>query len=468
MNDCPFCGDSIIQLGEQCDLGNWGPITGCSDFDAFTGGTLTCIDPGNLYECHFDTSGCTGGTSGFCGDGTIDEGEQCDGLDWGPITGCHDFDAFTNGLLTCDDNCFFNTSGCSDTGPTCGDGIIHPGEQCDGANWGPVTNCTYFDNYVGGTLSCNAAGSPDECLFDLSQCTGGNTSGFCGDGVINNLEQCDGSNWGPITSCEDFDSFTSGTLSCQNCLFNTSQCMYFGPYCGDNIWQPLAGESCDTDKIGSCASDEACNETCDCVPCVADGTCYSLCPDDPDCTTTIEGTVRETVSQDGISGAIISVVSPPPGFLAVTNDVGWYRIMDVPSGLRYISAAKPGYRSVTLEVDLPPGVTHTLNFNLSDGDCGECADWEYRCDTTCGGVGQCNANGDEVPPECNGARPDDWVLNSAGTGYVKCCEGWEMRDKIQGTITTAGCMEDLAKYTRLLQYQGGQIELIVYTWKPCP
>ena len=31
-------GDGIIDAGETCDESNWGPITGCTDFDEFTGG----------------------------------------------------------------------------------------------------------------------------------------------------------------------------------------------------------------------------------------------------------------------------------------------------------------------------------------------------------------------------------------------------------------------------------------------
>ena len=56
-----YCGDGIINTGETCDGTEFGPITGCSAFDEFTGGTLTCNGPGIENECHFDTSQCTGG-----------------------------------------------------------------------------------------------------------------------------------------------------------------------------------------------------------------------------------------------------------------------------------------------------------------------------------------------------------------------------------------------------------------------
>ena len=109
------CGDGIINRGETCDGSEWGPITGCSDFDVFDddeGALLSCVD------CNFDTSQCTGGTEGICGDGVVNTGETCDGnppgdYDWGSITGCSNFDEFTGGTLHCNSNCMFNTIDCT-------------------------------------------------------------------------------------------------------------------------------------------------------------------------------------------------------------------------------------------------------------------------------------------------------------------------------------------------------------------
>lgn len=100
---------------------------------------------------------------------------------------------------------------------SCGDGVINTGEQCDGSEWGPITNCTDF-GYTGGTLSC------DGCVFDTSQCTG-KTAGDCGDGVINTGEQCDETSLA-FSSCTNFDSFTSGTLICNEyCILDTNVCL---------------------------------------------------------------------------------------------------------------------------------------------------------------------------------------------------------------------------------------------------
>ncbi len=107
-----YCGSNITGPGEECD-GNppgkydWGKITGCSDFDLFIGGSLKCGS-----DCKFDTTSCTGGISGICGDNVVNTGETCDGFNWGSITGCQNFDNFTAGDLSCGVDCHFDTNKC--------------------------------------------------------------------------------------------------------------------------------------------------------------------------------------------------------------------------------------------------------------------------------------------------------------------------------------------------------------------
>ncbi len=96
--------NGILDEGEACDRDR---LDGkdCESF-GFSGGTLTCDD-----TCEFDTSGCTDYDCN--NDGHLDVGkEACDGDELGGKT-CSDFDDFTGGTLTCDDTCEFDTSGCS-------------------------------------------------------------------------------------------------------------------------------------------------------------------------------------------------------------------------------------------------------------------------------------------------------------------------------------------------------------------
>lgn len=59
-------------------------------------------------------------------------------------------------------------------GSNCGNGVQEPGEQCDGNDFGGVTGCQQL-GFGGGTLACD----PVNCTFDTSNCIpdmGGSTS----------------------------------------------------------------------------------------------------------------------------------------------------------------------------------------------------------------------------------------------------------------------------------------------------
>jgi len=143
----------------------------CEVAEASVPSNVDCNDPEINCECVWENNECkTGweGSGGYCGDGVINPGEQCDGIDLGFITGCSNFDVFTGGSLSCD-NCQFNTSLCTGGTPGgyCGDEVINPGETCDGINWEPITGCSDFDVFTGGILTC------EDCQFDTALCTDG-------------------------------------------------------------------------------------------------------------------------------------------------------------------------------------------------------------------------------------------------------------------------------------------------------
>lgn len=166
---CPYDPEPVICSGYTTESHCNSNICEIDVQDSVPG--VDCSDPGITCECIWDDNECKasweGGDGGYCGDGNIDSGEQCD-VDWGSITNCSNFDDFTGGSLSCVD-CQFNTSLCTGgvDGGYCGDGVINPGETCDGSEWEPITNCGDFDAFTGGTLMCV------DCQFDTSQCAGG-------------------------------------------------------------------------------------------------------------------------------------------------------------------------------------------------------------------------------------------------------------------------------------------------------
>jgi hypothetical protein len=99
-------------------------------------------------------------TGETCGDGVLDPGEACDGADLGG-QGCGDF-GLLDGVLGCLGDCSIDTSGCLPQ-LTCGNGTLEGEEVCDGGELGGETCESLM--FTGGTLVC-----ADNCTFDTSGC----------------------------------------------------------------------------------------------------------------------------------------------------------------------------------------------------------------------------------------------------------------------------------------------------------
>ena len=144
------CGDGVRAGEEECDGNDLGGLT-CLDY-GFQDGTLVCTE-----NCTLFTDTCS-----TCGDGQLAATESCDGNNFGGLT-CTDL-GYDSGVLACGPNCdSIIESGCMQA-PTCGNGLLDPGEACDGNNLAGQT-CQSL-GYDGGSLSCTPG-----CLINTDACT---------------------------------------------------------------------------------------------------------------------------------------------------------------------------------------------------------------------------------------------------------------------------------------------------------
>ena len=191
---CTFCGDNKIQANEACDGTAKGAV---SDADAV---------------CKADCSGF----NPYCGDGIANNGERCDGEDFGTL-------GKPIATSVCSELCQID--------PVCGDGIANNGERCDGSDFGTLGK-------PHASATCSAA-----CQINP----------YCGDGVVNNGERCDGSDFGALGKPK-----TTATCS-SSCQIN--------PYCGDNVVQ--SGEQCELPNTSRTLG-RGCNGSCQ-NTCASDG-----------------------------------------------------------------------------------------------------------------------------------------------------------------------------------------------------
>ena len=241
------CGDGIVnQSNEDCDGGKYRlGSDDCSAYgDLYQSGTkVSC-----LSNCTVDTSACK--VKAYCGDGIVNNSEECDrdafllGEDscaaWDP-------NKYSSGKVKCNNTtCKIDFSACIDK-PTvkCGNGKLDEGEWCDGNQFDDdIKSCSDWDpNYGSGTLKCTS-----DCQIDDSACK---VKEFCGDGVLNNGEVCDGTKFvSNRTSCKTIfpDLYSSGSVTCKNdCTYDTSACV---AYCGNGSVNTTKGEACDHSATG--------------------------------------------------------------------------------------------------------------------------------------------------------------------------------------------------------------------------
>lgn len=265
-----------------------------------------------IAACHFESAGLGDDGAGPAADGTAPASAQTSadtGADTSSLGSSSSVtSSATSGADSDSEGGSGSDSNADSTGdvppPGCGNGMVDPGEQCDGGNDPPCTPvCTINvcgDGYLGPTEQCDDAGANG----DDKSCTSACQNARCGDGLLGPGEPCDDGNASntdacligciPATCGDGFQQMDveSCDLGAGNGVYGGAcnvTCNGPGPNCGDGVWDPQH-EACDGDGAPPGADcQDGCKPECefgkvDCNNNPADG-CQGLLTDKNNCGT---------------------------------------------------------------------------------------------------------------------------------------------------------------------------------------
>jgi len=294
---CAGCSGKSVSADPACDPG---------DPDACAEG-LTCLwsDADGGYRCVADPAGC--------GNGQLEVGEACDGLDLGGQS-CESL-GYLSGPLACAADCTLDTIDCA-APEDCNNGVLDPGEDCDGPNLGGLT-CEDL-GMGGGSLGCSPV-----CRFEPGGC---DNPPVCGNGQVDYGEACDDGNTVGCDGCSPVcqpDGCGNGIVDCGEACDdgNTSggdgcaaDCAS-DETCGNGVTDAASGEVCDDGNnvdgdgcAADCSSDETCGngtvdaavgEVCDDGNGVDGDGCAASCLSDETCGNGVTDAVAGEVCDDG-------------------------------------------------------------------------------------------------------------------------------------------------------------------------
>jgi cysteine-rich repeat protein len=238
--------------------------------EVVTGGVSGTTTGGTAEGTTGDPTGTTGSSEGststgpapFCGDGKVDDGEECD-------------DANADDSDPC-------TSACKNA--FCGDGIVGPGEACDDGNMVEEDDCgndCASPNCGDGKLQVGVEECDDGNLIDTDACLNSCLNAACGDGTVQEgVEECDDANADDLDACSNAcvlttcdDAIANGAETDVDCGGPTCPKCGLGAGCVDD------GDCEAVCMMNTCFSLTSCKAIHDVDPALPDGE-YTLDPDD--------------------------------------------------------------------------------------------------------------------------------------------------------------------------------------------
>lgn len=246
-------GCAQYQAKGDCETSSacfWNPyLVSCNEWTSCDSyGTLRVVCEADIRCSWVSSPGVCQPSKAVCGNGRAEDIEQCDGDDFRGLTCAKIIPARPDGTLRCSSQCKVDLTGCV-AGAVCGNFKVEAGEQCDGSVSSTVTCASLTPATPYGYVRCTG------CKYDTRKCTKAQT---CGDGVVEGLEQCDGSDFKGARCADIVPQTPEGVLLCKDCRIDTSGCR-----------RRETPASCDAVR-----SQEYCQVTQSCVP---DGDC-SGCP----------------------------------------------------------------------------------------------------------------------------------------------------------------------------------------------
>jgi len=197
--------------------------------------------------CMFSVFGCSLDDPPTCGNGTLDNDEECDGNDVRQFTcrdGYYPNYSASNVKTRCVSCKIDKEVACKQEPESCNNGQLDPNEECDGEkHLASVCPVGTVDNYnsVNPELRCKY------CQIDKSLvCTKESVVNPCGNSVLDPDEECDGNQHIADlcdTNMQDVYNSADPSQRCINCKLNKDIACKPKSFCGDNILD--ANELCD-------------------------------------------------------------------------------------------------------------------------------------------------------------------------------------------------------------------------------